>query len=125
MSEKGFTLIELMASLLIFSVVALGLGSSFSQHMTMNHIGEVRSMAAQAAQQVLDGIRYEDPATLPESGTGPVVDVTIGNKTFSVTPYYCEAPEYCATQNVRHITVRVQYRNVQQYEVQTVFTQLR
>lgn len=125
MKQCGFTLLELMVSLLIFSIVALGLGGSFSQHMTMSHQGEVKSMAAQAAQRVLDNIRYLDPATLPTSGSDPVVNVTIGNKTFDVTASYCENAAFCGTNNIRHITVRVEHKNQEQYEVQTVFTQLR
>jgi len=124
-NNNGFTLIEVMISLLIFTVVLGGMAPAFVAQLKHNTNSAIRTEAIAAAQIVIDQLRVKDPATLPASGTGTAVATTVGNHSFTVTPSYCETATYCTTINNRHITVRVTYNNEEVFKTQTVFTQLR
>ncbi len=123
--QSGFTLIEVMISLLIFTVVLAGMAPAFVAQLKHNTNSAIRTEAIAAAQIVIDQLRVEDPATLPASGDGSEVNLTVGNHDFAVTPSFCETATFCTTVNNRHITVRVRYNNEQVFSTQTVFTQLR
>ena len=124
-ASKGFTLIEVLVSLCIFSIASIAVGKSFINHLTITHTAELRGDAFVAAQQVLDGLRVQDPSTFPTTGsTGPQT-VGIGGKNYSVMVYYCRVATYSSSANVRFLTVEVSYRGVVQYSVDTIYSQLR
>ena len=122
--SSGFTLMEILFALALFGLCSSALFPAFIEHIRFNNFSEVRSASYAAAQVVLDELRLQDPALMPESGTLDPVAVPIGSRTFSVTVSYCEDETYCAAET-RHLTVRVAYRNEQIYEVETVYTRLR
>lgn len=124
MNQKGFTLLEVMITMVIFGIVAASMASAFAAQAWFNTRSESRSEAVAAAQQVLDQLRFEDPASLPESGSDDPVDVTVGNHTYQVVVSYCTVPSFCTTANNRHIQVDVSYYDTVRYSVQTVFTRL-
>jgi prepilin-type N-terminal cleavage/methylation domain-containing protein len=124
-NSKGFSLIEVMASLSIFAIVMAGAVPAFILNLKYNTLSELRSSAAIAAQLKLGQLRFEDPQDMPSSGTSASEDVEVGSKTFQVTTSYCANATYCTTINNRHITVNVSYHGNEQYSVQTVFTKLR
>jgi len=92
--------------------------------MHQNTLLERRSEAIQAAQTVLDDLRFRDPATLPETGTDSPITIDSGRRSYAVRTSYCERPEYCSS-NTRHLTVRVYFQSRKIYEVETAYTKLR
>lgn len=123
--ERGFTLLEVMVSLFIFSVVLGGMAPAFVSHMKQNTDSEIRTAAIAASQQVLDGIRLQDITALPTSGAAAPQTITIDGKPFSVVVRYCVDTAYCSVTSTRHLTIETSYRGERKFETETVFTQLR
>ena len=124
-SSEGFTLLEVLVSMVIFAIASAAMAQSFLTHLTMNNRSERRSEAIASAQQVLDQIRTEDPTSLPVSGSVAPVTVVMGPRTYTVTATYCGENTFCTSNNIRHIGIQVAYRNTVIYEVETVYSQLR
>lgn len=122
--NKGFTLIEVMATTLIFSVISASMASAFVSHLKLNTRNEIRSGAVAAAQRVLDDYRLINPTTLPLSGSTAAVDLTIGSRTYQATTSFCVNTAFCATGNSRQLTVVIRYRGQALYEAETVYTLL-
>lgn len=128
MSSKGFTLIETLVSLSIFSIAALGLAKAFSDNIRTNTNNERRTSAIMAVQQVLDRLRQSDPATLPSSNSTTVETKTVGFRNFVVTTTYCPtsvATTYCTSPNIRYLNLKAELSGVNVYEVNTIYAQLR
>jgi type II secretory pathway pseudopilin PulG len=126
--EEAFSLIEVMFALGLFGIVSLSMASSFIQHMRANTDNEVRSGAIQAAQLVLDGLRTEDPASMPGDADSPATESrteTVAGRSFTVNITYCQDATLCASANMRHISVSVEYQGRTRFETQTVYTQLK
>ena len=123
MAESGFSLLEALVSLVIFSVGALSIMDSFATHLAFNNRSEVRSSAILAAQQVLDALRVQDPATFPSSGSEEE-EITIGPRTFTVEVTYCADPSYCISETIRHLRVNAKLHGKTEYSVDTIFSQL-
>lgn len=123
--ERAFTLLEVLVSLLIFSVVSSSLSAVFINHLKQNSKGEIRSGAIAVAQQVLDDARSQDPASLPASGSSSVQTISGGSRNYQVVQHYCLNAAFCPTTNTRHIKVEVSYLGTIIYAVETVYTQLR
>jgi prepilin-type N-terminal cleavage/methylation domain-containing protein len=123
-SDDGFTLIEVLVSLTLFSIASIGFAKAFVNQVRFITQSEQRTGAIQAAEQVLDAARVSDPSLLPTSGS---VDKTvqIGSRSYVVSTLYCLDASFCISPRIRHITVRVTLRGVPQYEVATAFAQLR
>lgn len=124
MKERGFTLIEVMVALSIFSIVSAGMLPAFLTYLKYNVNAQVKTEAALAAQEVLDEKRVEDPSDMPTSGSDPAQTVLIGNHSFDVTVSYCENTAYCAI-DTRHLAVDVTYKGEVIYALETVYTDLR
>lgn len=122
--DGGFTLLEVMVSLFIFSIVGAGMAPAFIAHLRRNTQSEIRTGATAAAQLVLDNIRLLDTTSLPMSG-----DVTysesVDSRSFDVRVKYCLVAGYCNVNSTRHMTVEVRYKNVLRFSTETVYTQLR
>lgn len=123
-SNKGFSLMEVLASLLIFSIVIAGMGPAFVAQTKNNTQSEIRAEAVAAAEQAIDDLRFSDPRTLPTSGNTQST-YSVGDRAYNVTVSYCQNQNFCNTANNRHITVGIAYRNKTIFSTQTVFTQLR
>ena len=123
--NKGFTLLEVLFSLAIFTIVIAGIPNFFNTQAQLNERSEIRTEAIAAAKIQLDALRLEDPASLPSSGSDDPIEIEIDNKTFDVITHYCENASFCDTNRNRHIRIEVEYKDEVRYEVETVFTQLR
>jgi prepilin-type N-terminal cleavage/methylation domain-containing protein len=123
-TEKGFTLLEVMVSLLLFLVVSAIMASSYVGHLKRSTETEVRTLAMGAAQEILDETRLVDPDSLPSSGSTSTT-VVVGGRSFGVESTYCSNATYCASPANRHIRVRVNFQGVKVFETETVFTRLR
>ncbi len=122
--QRGFTLLEVMVSIGIFGIISGMMATSFVTMIRNNYENEVRTGAYQAAQQVLDTLRQADPSSIPTSGNSGPQNITIGNRTYSATTYYCEVASQCASASIRGLRVAVTFRSKQRYSVGTVFSQL-
>lgn len=122
-SERGVTMMEMLVSVMLFGVVSLGVCKAFIFNLRFNTLSEQRTDAIMAAQQRLDVLRLQDPATMPSSGT-QTQNTTIGRFTFEVRTIYCSPNTYCTT-NSRFISIQVLKNNQQVYNVDSVYSQLR
>lgn len=125
-SERGFNLVEVLASLGLMAVMSWSLLGGFVGQAKVNTFSEVRSQAAVAAQEVLDGYRQQDPALLPTSGT-VVVNNTIDGRTYEVTTSFCLNATYCpaSSTRIRHLEATVRFGGLVVYQTETVYVQLR
>jgi prepilin-type N-terminal cleavage/methylation domain-containing protein len=124
MNQRGFTLIEVLVSLGLFSIITAGVTSTFINHLQYNSVAGYRTGAINAAQQQLDNLRKDDPVTMPTTGV-TTATTTIGGRAFSVVTRYCSNATYCASASQRHLKVEVSYRGTLLYAVETVYTKLR
>lgn len=123
MSERGFSLLEVVAALALISFAAVGVVPAFMVHLHANTRSEERSGAVLAVQQTMEALRLEDPTALPASGASPTQLVTVGERQYQVVTRYCVKPAFCDT-NTRHIEVEVSFGGRKIYAVETVYTQL-
>ncbi|RME58899.1 MAG: prepilin-type N-terminal cleavage/methylation domain-containing protein [Candidatus Dadabacteria bacterium] len=120
MKSKGFTLIEVMAALALLAISLVIVSSNLIKNLKSNYGMQIRYEAMQAAQKVIDDLRFQDISTL---STEPMTEtVTIGNRSYEVNITFCETTDYCVTGDMVEITARVNYNNKQYYETDTVFS---
>lgn len=118
-ANLGFTLVEVLVSFGIFGVLAALAFTSLIQNTQESFKNTKRYEAMQAAQTVLDNLRFEDMTTLTSTRTQ---QVTVGGRSYDVTTTFCEISQYCLSEDSRHITVRVKYKTSQIYATDTVFS---
>jgi prepilin-type N-terminal cleavage/methylation domain-containing protein len=124
-AEKGFTLIEVLVAITLFSIVSMGLAGGFVMQMKANNDNAIRIQAISAAQQVLDSLRVSDPSTYPTTGSDSPRSISIAGRIFSVVVSYCAIPSLCTAVTTRHLRAAVTYKGKKRYEVDTVFSQLK
>ncbi len=122
--QTAFSLLETLISVSLFSISGLAMANSYSYQLAYNTQSELRSGAILAAQEVLDLYRIQDPSTLPSSGN-TTSDITIGQRVFNTTTYFCENSSYCSTASIKQIRVRVSFQQKDYYNVETIYVQLR
>ncbi len=122
--QSGFTLLEMIAAILIFSLVLGGLAPVIVAHAKRNTSMEIRAGALGAAQRTFDELRIEEITSLPSSGISGPEDVVVNGRTYQVTTSYCSVSPYCSSGNNRHVLVSVEYKNEEMFSAETVFTQL-
>ncbi len=86
--HRGFTLIEVLISMTIFSVAILGLAIGASSVMRANQTSYFSTIAVSLAQDKLEELKA-NPASLASGG--PVTDTTDGvvfTRNWTVTPNY-------------------------------------
>jgi hypothetical protein len=71
----------------------------------------------------MEELRYEDPSTLPTSGTRTTA-ASVGQHQFTIITHYCLNGNYC-DDSTRHVVVRVEEDGRAVFETETVITQLR
>ena len=124
MSERGFTLTEVVAALAVLSLAMVGLLGAFQTFMDTNTLTEERSDAVAAAQMVMEMLREPDPGSLPSSGSSTMQYVDAGQHEFGIVIHYCTASEFCGTDS-RHIILEVSHGGDVVYTVESVYTRLR
>ncbi len=122
--EAGFSLIEVMASMMIFSLVLSGLAPAYVAMVQYNTRSQIKTEAISVAQRVLDELRLTDPTTLPSSGS-TAQTITLNEKDYSIYTTFCPETTYCSTANNRHIRIQILWEGTQYFQTETVFTQLR
>ena len=119
---SGFTILEVLVALGLFSISMSVAVSSLVNNLRSNRSTQVRYEAIQAAQTVLDQLRFEDISTL---NTAFQQNVPIGSRTYSVAISYCRNPAFCISDEIRHITADVSYKSALIYETDTVFSKFK
>jgi Tfp pilus assembly protein PilV len=115
--EAGVTLIEVMASLCILLVVLSVMVAGFFSNLHSNMNVQIRYEAIQAAQSVIDQLRFQNLS----GSTDPLqTSVAVGTRTYNVNVTYCGVSTYCSDQ-LRYLNVGVSYRSNQIYSTDTVF----
>lgn len=123
-NNAGFTLIEVLASMGLFAIFATMTATAFIGNIKFNHESELKSEAIQAAQQVMDDYRTQDPTLLPTSGT-VTRTITIGARSYTVVTTFCPSGStYCTSVNLRHLKNTVSKSGQILYEVESIFSQL-
>ena len=121
--EQGYTILEVLVSVVILAVVISFSSTSVVTHLGANHKAVVRSEAAQAAQTVLDDLRTVDVPSLRATGTDAPVDIKVNaNRDYTVLVEYCKNATYCTSTEARHLSVEVSYNGEVVYNTETVFT---
>jgi prepilin-type N-terminal cleavage/methylation domain-containing protein len=123
-TSAGFTLIETLVSLLIFSLVSAAMMPAFFSQLKFSHQSKIKTGAFAAAQRALDAVRVENPETLPSGGATATSTIPAGDYSYDVVLTYCSPSTYC-TSRARFITASVSYQGNELYEVSTVYTRLR
>ncbi len=118
--SRGFTLVELLAAMSILAILLMGVTITSMGNLRSNRNMELRYEAIQAAQTVIDDIRFTDISTL---GSAIHRDVQIGPRSYDVDVTFCEKSEFCLSDEIRHIAVNVSLDTKQIYQTDTVFTQ--
>lgn len=124
-SSYGYTLLEVLFSMVMLSVGILGVANAFATQLSFNTRSQIKSSAIMAAQQVLDEIRVQDPTSLPSSGSSSPVTVDIGGKPYFVTITYCQNTTYCSAPTIRVIRADVVHNGQNVFSTETVYAQLR
>lgn len=121
--QAGFSLVEVLVAMSLFTIVSALMVPSFIYHSKTNYKSEVKNGAIAATQQRLDTLRSQDPSTLSSSGSD-TQNISIGERTYSVKTIYCRNPSWCNT-SARNLNIEVSHRNIIVYKAETVFSQLR
>ena len=61
----GFSLVEVLVSLSIFSIAGVAFASSIMTNQGFNRLSSERTGAQFAVEQIVDDLRVQDPTTLP------------------------------------------------------------
>lgn len=120
--EQGISLLEVLASIGILGLFLSLVTSSFMTNLHSNMKTQIRYEAIQAAQSVLDDIRFQEVSSLVDEQTPRSLD--IGNRNYQVQVTYCSNPSFCPSPEIKHVAVGVTYKSEVVYETDTIFTEL-
>jgi type IV pilus assembly protein PilV len=70
-NDKGFTLLEVLVTLVITAIALLGIAGLQAQAFRMNKGGEARAQALIAANEIIERIEANIPASFPPGGAQP------------------------------------------------------
>ncbi len=144
--NKGQSLLEVVAATLILFIGVTGVSSGFLSFTLRNRRTEQSTGAVSAARTVLDRLRLEEVATLPDGGDRQICNpandylcqafnpalVDVGSVVLTFCPDFTNDLEYCTPTNpsLRHVLVEV-YENDGEggaeitFTAETVFSELR
>lgn len=123
-TEEGYTLMEVLVSLGLFTIISAGMVPSFVTYMKHNTNSQVKTEAIAVGQQILDRKRALEPSDMPTSGYDTPTTINVGKRSYEVKISYCTRSIFCST-GTRHLTAEVTYNNDLVYSTETVFTELR
>ena len=120
---NGFSLIETLVALTITGIAIAIVSESLMVNLKVNRHAEVLFEGAQAAQTVIDDVRFKPIESIPNTGgEGPIRITSNTRRTFDVYLTYCSDEQYCSSPTLRQFDVRVDYQGATIYRTQTVFT---
>lgn len=122
MKNRGLTFLEVLVALAILGIAMVAILPSFVSYLKVNGSSEVRTQAANVAQQYFEKYRLMDPGTMPKTGSATET-IAYGGKSFSVETSYCVQAAYCGTGS-RDIQVVVSHAGSEVFRAETVYTQV-
>ena len=108
-TRAGFTLIEAMVSLLILSVILLGLQAGMMTTITRNTENLLRNQAVKLAQERMDYYRVSGTVSAPPAGDIP--DENINRQVRNANANYFLDNNYDSSTNKLEMTVRWDFQN--------------
>lgn len=124
MKEDGFTLLEALVAMGLMAILLVGVLPTFSVLLAANTRNEERTGAVAVGQQVMEQLRQEEIADLPEDGAvGPQI-VSVDGRDYEVRTWYCLAEQFCG-EDSRHVLIEVNYGGQTVFAIESVYTQLR
>jgi prepilin-type N-terminal cleavage/methylation domain-containing protein len=121
---RGFTIIETLIALVIIGIAVAAASSTLITNLKSNRHGQLAFEGAQAAQTIIDQLRYDTVANMPTSGSDSVRQVTSQtNRRYDVYVSYCADNTFCSSNNVRQLSIDVKHNDITVYTTQTIFTQ--
>lgn len=124
MNAKGFTLLEALVATALLAILLTGVLPLFFVLLQSNTRNEERSGAVAAAQEVMEQLRQQDPATMPAEGAESPAVVNVGDRAFEVRNWYCLASQFCSDDS-RHVLIEVNFGGRTVFSTESVYTQLR
>lgn len=122
--QRGMSLIEALLAIVILGIALSSVSQAFVTQRSVNRRNEERGGAAAAAQQVMERLRRQDPASMPTSGASSPELITVDGRGFEVVTRYCVDATYCGAGS-RHLRLEVSLAGQRLFDVETVYTQLR
>jgi prepilin-type N-terminal cleavage/methylation domain-containing protein len=135
----GFSLVEVMAALVVIAVGLAFLSLLFTQQRLNTINSQIRTDAVVFSQRILDHLRQKDPNTLPKAGTkecppptyAPQDDIDLCPSDISNSSTDLQEPKYQASitfsetkckDNCREIKVEIIRDAAKIYTVETIYT---
>ena len=118
-SQAGFTLVEALCALSLLGIAMAAVLPSFLQYADSNDLSEERSYALTAAQQAMETLRSQQPASLPTGGSPTIDFVTVGDREFEIVTTFCSDNTFCAADR-RHVRVEVNFGGTPLYSVTSI-----
>jgi type II secretory pathway pseudopilin PulG len=118
------TLVESLVAVALVGVAVAAILPAFVGLQDVNTRDEQRSEALAVAQQVLEELRRDNPADLPDSGASAVQTIAVDGRDYEVLVRYCSTAAYCAADR-RHLLVEVSYGGREIVAIESVYTRLR
>jgi type II secretory pathway pseudopilin PulG len=123
--QDGMSLLEVLFAVSFFGIMSVGILPAFLGHYKEITNNDHRLNSIALAQELLDELRTENPTNMPEDGADAPVTFPRGNYTYTAVVSYCERLEFCTSDDIRHITVRINHQDREFYHIETVFAALR
>lgn len=128
---KGFSLLEVMVSLLILLAIMGGLLPVFVTYRLTTVNNDVKTGAIAVSQEILDELRQDptvedwpDTGTLTETPNGTNISaISHSNKNYTAEISYCSDDTLC-NDTTRQVTLEINHNDRTIYTIQTVYTQL-
>jgi len=118
------SLVEALLAIVILGMALASVTQAFMTQRKVNEMNELRSGAEAAAQQVMERLRREDPASMPSSGASSPETIVVDGRGYQVVTRYCLDAGYCGAGS-RHLRLEVSFAGRSLFDVETVYTQLR
>ncbi|TDE84806.1 prepilin-type N-terminal cleavage/methylation domain-containing protein [Deinococcus sp. S9] len=122
MNRSGFTLMEVLVSLVIVGIIVTVVLASMTSAFNLNQGAERKTEAAFVAQDKIDSLKRLDPAALPLSGREDS-PVSVKGRSYLVRVTYCLTPAYCQNNN-RDVGIEVRAGDALLFSGETVMTQV-
>jgi type II secretory pathway pseudopilin PulG len=121
--ERGFSVIESLASLLVMAIICSTLASALLTQAGLNKNSQRIGSAVLVAQRILDEYRSRPFTAIPASGSVALDPVTIDSLSYNPTVTFCETPSICSSGSIRQISLSIAHKGKELYAVSTVFSE--
>lgn len=122
-SQRGFSVIESLASLLVMAIICSTLATALLSQAGQNKNSQRVGSAVLVAQRLLDEYRSRPFSAIPSTGTQTLTPVVIDTLTYNPTAEFCSTPSICSSGSIRQISLSITHKGKELYAVSTVFSE--